>query len=149
MPAVQKNDLVAADYLLAYHANSSTLEPASGTTALTMAFSLAHVPLARMLMHYGGNPDVVDKTGNSARTLVKRNTQLKVCCAEACFSFRFEALAFMCDWRLWLSSGDWYLVCCLALRLSCRTNLGYGCVTVTAARCAIVCNLVLHCSLSG
>lgn len=72
-----KGDLKAMDFLLAYRANSSIVEPASGATALTTAFSKANAQAARLLLAYGGDPDSADKAGKTARALAKKNAQLQ------------------------------------------------------------------------
>ena len=67
------------DYLLAYRANSSTIETSSGSTALTLAFTLGNVNAVRLLLQYGGNPDITNRAGKTGRQLAGKNTEMLVC----------------------------------------------------------------------
>jgi ankyrin repeat protein len=71
--AVKKGDLKMAEILLNYRAKSSTIEPSSGLTAMTTAFSSNGLKMATLLLQFGGNPDAQDKTGKSARDVAKRS----------------------------------------------------------------------------
>jgi ankyrin repeat protein len=57
--------------LLNYRANASAVEPSSGQTAMTAAFSGTAVDVARLLLKFGGNPDAQDRSGKSARAVAK------------------------------------------------------------------------------
>lgn len=70
--AVALNDRRCVHVLVYYHGNATKAEPASGMSALTVAFSKYNDKLAAFLMHYGADPDVQDGKGATARSLAKK-----------------------------------------------------------------------------
>lgn len=72
-PAVALNASKCAHVLVNYQANATKSEPGSGTSALTIAFSKANVPMATLLLQYGASPDIKDAKGNTARSLATQD----------------------------------------------------------------------------
>ena len=58
--------------LLDFHANASAIEPSTGATAMTAAFSANAADVAELLLQYGGNPDAADSNGKTARAVAKK-----------------------------------------------------------------------------
>lgn len=58
--------------LINYNANATKAEPATGMSALTVAFSQSNEPMATLLLHYGASPDIEDGKGATARSLAKK-----------------------------------------------------------------------------
>lgn len=67
----------AADILLNYRASPSIIEPSSGVTSMSAAFSSGNTAMSELLMKFGGNPDAKDKSGKTARSLAKKNKELQ------------------------------------------------------------------------
>eukprot|EP00892_Ulva_mutabilis_P003570 jgi/Ulvmu1/1585/UM111_0013.1 len=61
-----------ARVLVNYNANATKPEPASGMSALTIAFSASNDLMATLLLSYGASPDTADGKGATARSLAKK-----------------------------------------------------------------------------
>ena len=67
-----KKDRKCTRVLVNYRANATMFEPATGMSALTTAFTNSHEVIAKLLLQYGADHDVVDAKGNTARSLAKK-----------------------------------------------------------------------------
>jgi hypothetical protein len=76
-PAVIRADLLTAEVLLSYRANTTRPEPSTGLSGVTAAFKQLNAPMAELLLKYGADPDAPDGNGRTGRSLMKKNGKLQ------------------------------------------------------------------------
>lgn len=98
MTAVRANNPMVAEHLLIYRANATLPEPASGSSAVVVAFSqedasvgksqngffivfigknsVCASQMAKLFLKYGASPDAIDGNGESARSVPRRGQEL-------------------------------------------------------------------------
>ncbi|GFH13727.1 uncharacterized protein HaLaN_09667 [Haematococcus lacustris] len=67
--AVRSKDVKYVDALIQFGARANSKDPATGVPPVLLAFSTGQTEVARLLLAYGADIDMLDKSGKSAREL--------------------------------------------------------------------------------